>query len=38
MPEREFWTEHLPLFTAQFPTYYREPQEVQGRFHISEEQ
>jgi hypothetical protein len=35
--EDEFWTEHLPLFTAQFPSYYREPQQVRGRFHTSEE-
>jgi hypothetical protein len=38
VPEREFWTEHIPLFTAQLPTYYREPQQLHGRFHISEKQ
>ena len=35
--EDEFWTERLPFFTAQFPTYYRKPQQVHGRFHTSEE-
>jgi hypothetical protein len=33
-----FWTERAPLFTAQFPTYYTNPQKVWGRFHTSEEQ
>jgi hypothetical protein len=23
--EDDFWTERLPFFTAQFPTYYRKP-------------
>ena len=35
--EDEFWTERLPFFTAQFPTYYREPQQVHGRIHASDE-
>jgi hypothetical protein len=35
--EDDFWTEHLPFLTAQFPTYYRKPQQVHGRFHTSEE-
>jgi hypothetical protein len=34
----DFWTERTPLFTAQFPAYYSEPQKVCGRFHTSEEQ
>jgi hypothetical protein len=36
--EDDFWTEHRELFTAQFPTFYREPRQVHGRFHASEEQ
>ena len=32
-----FWTVRLPFFTTQFPTYYRKPQKVIGKFHISEE-
>ena len=36
-PEDDFWSEHIQLFTAQFPTYYTKPQKVWGRFHISEE-
>jgi hypothetical protein len=35
--EDDFWTEHVQLFTAQFPSYYTKPQKVWGRFHISEE-
>ena len=35
--EDDFWTERLPFFTAQFPTYYTKPQEVWARFHTSEE-
>ena len=35
--EDEFWTERLPFFTAKFPTYYREPQQVHGRIHASDE-
>jgi len=35
--EDTFWTERPPFFTAQFPTYYRKPQQVHGRFHTSEE-
>jgi len=35
--EDDFWTERRELFTAQFPTYYREPQQVHGRFHTSDE-
>src|SRR5262245_40619604 len=35
--EDDFWTERLPFFTAKFPTYYRKPQQVHGRFHTSEE-
>jgi hypothetical protein len=35
--EDDFWTEHNPLFTAQFPSYYTKPQKVWGRFHRSEE-
>ena len=33
----DFWTERLPFFTAQFPTYYQKPQKVHGKFHISDE-
>jgi hypothetical protein len=36
-PEDDFWTEHLPLFNAQFPTYFTKPQKVWGRFHRSDE-
>jgi hypothetical protein len=36
--EDDFWTHHLPLFTAHFPTYYTKPQKVFGKFHTSEEQ
>ena len=36
--EDEFWTERLPFFTAQFTTYYQEPQQVHGRFHTKDEQ
>jgi len=35
--EDDFWTERLPFFTAQFPTYYREPKQVHGRIHASDE-
>ena len=35
--EDDFWTERLPFFTAQFPTYYREPTQVHGRIHTSDE-
>ena len=35
--EDDFWTEHIELFTAQFPSYYTKPQKVRGRFHTSEE-
>jgi hypothetical protein len=35
--EDEFWTEHTPLFTAQFPSSSTKPQKVWGRFHISGE-
>jgi hypothetical protein len=35
--EDEFWTEHLQLLTAQFPTYYTKPQKVWGKFHASDE-
>ena len=35
--EDDFWTERLLFFSAQFPTYYREPQRVHGRLHTSEE-
>jgi len=35
--EDEFWTEHLPFFTTQFPAYYREPKQVHGRIHTSDE-
>src|SRR4029434_8566495 len=35
--EDDFWTERLPFFTAQFPTYYRVPQQVHSRFHASDE-
>ena len=37
MPREDFWTEQRPLFTAQFPAYYRSPQEGWGRFHTSQE-
>jgi hypothetical protein len=33
--EDDFWTERRELFTAQFPPYYREPQQVHGRFPTS---
>jgi hypothetical protein len=36
-PEDDFFTERIALFTAQFPTYYRRPQEVLGRVHTSQE-
>jgi hypothetical protein len=36
--EDEYWTERLPFFTAQFPTYFIKPQQVHGRFHTSDEQ
>jgi hypothetical protein len=32
----DFWTEHIELFAAQFPTY-RKPQQIHGRFHTSDE-
>ena len=35
--EDDYWTERLPFFTSQFPTYYRKPQQVQGQIHTSEE-
>jgi hypothetical protein len=35
--EGDFWTERLPFFTAQFPTYYRKPQLVHGRVHTTNE-
>jgi hypothetical protein len=35
--EDDFWTERLLFFTAQFPTYYREPKQVHGRFHAGDE-
>jgi hypothetical protein len=35
--EDDFWTERLLFFTAQFPSYYREPQQVHGRIHTSDE-
>ena len=35
--EDDFWTERLPFFTAQFPTYYKKPQQVHGRVHTSDE-
>jgi hypothetical protein len=38
LSEDDFWTERLPFFTAQLPSYYRKPQQVHGRFHISEEE
>ena len=36
-PEDDFWTEHMQLFTAPFPSYYAKPQKVWGRFHTSDE-
>ena len=36
--EDDFWTERLPFFTAQFPTYYTKPQQIHGRFHTSDEE
>jgi hypothetical protein len=36
-PEDNFWTEHIQLFTAQFPTYYTKPQKVWSRYHSSDE-
>ena len=35
--EDDFWTHDIPLFTAQFPTYYTIPQKVWGKLHVSEE-
>jgi hypothetical protein len=35
--EDDYWTEHIQLFTVQFPTYNTKPQKVWGRFHTSEE-
>jgi hypothetical protein len=35
--EDDFWTERLPFFTAQFPDYFRKPQQVHGRVHTSDE-
>jgi hypothetical protein len=35
--EDDFWSTHIPFFTAQFPTSNTKPQKVWGRFHISEE-
>jgi hypothetical protein len=35
--EDDYWTEHQQLLTAQFPTYYRKPQKVWGKFHASDE-
>jgi hypothetical protein len=35
--EDEFWTERRELFTMQFPAYCREPQQVHGRIHASDE-
>ena len=35
--EDDFWTERLPFFTAQFPTFYSAPQQVHGRIHTSDE-
>ena len=35
--EDDFWTDHLPLFTGQLPSYYTKPQKIWGRFHTSEE-
>lgn len=35
--EDDFWTEHLPFYTAQFPAYYTKPQKVWGRLHASDE-
>ena len=36
-PEDDFWTERIELFTAQFPTYYTQPETVWGRVHTSQE-
>jgi hypothetical protein len=36
-PEDDFFTERIALFTARFPNYYREPQQIHGRFHASDE-
>jgi hypothetical protein len=33
----DFWTDRLPLFTAQLPSYYTKPQKVIGRIHLAEE-
>jgi hypothetical protein len=33
-----FWSARHYLFTAKFPTYYKQPQKVWGRFHSSEEE
>jgi hypothetical protein len=35
--EDDYWTEHQQLLTAQFPTYYRKPQKVRGKFHARDE-
>lgn len=34
----DFWSEHVPFFTAPLPTYYTKPQKLWGRFHTSDEQ
>ena len=36
--EDKYWSARHYLFTAQFPTYYTQPQKVWGRFHTSVEQ
>jgi hypothetical protein len=35
--EDGYWTEHIKLFNAQFPSYYTKPQIVHGRIHTSNE-
>jgi hypothetical protein len=36
-PVDDFWSERVPLFTGQLPSSYNKPQQIWGRFHVSEE-
>jgi hypothetical protein len=38
MQEDDFWSEHVPFFTGQLPSYYTKPQKIWGRFHTSDDQ
>jgi len=35
--ENDFWMQRVKFFAVQFPSYYKIPQTVFGRFHVSEE-